>query len=98
MEGQSERQFGDDISNVDAGSTDTERGYEKAKDPLLPEKKDDPRAGKVIKRKGAGRNTESFDPNSTLVRPDMRIIVGPNTDVYNGKLKHVSNPSSLAYV
>ncbi len=29
-----------------------------------------------IKTKGHGRNTESFDPNSTLIRPDMRIIIG----------------------
>lgn len=57
-------------------------------DPLLPQIHDDPREGKRIKTKGKGRNTESFDPQSTLVRPDMRIIVGPNADVYGGVLKH----------
>ena len=36
-----------------------------------------------------GRNTESFDPASTLVRPQMRIIVGPNDrPVYGAKVKH----------
>lgn len=45
---------------------------------------DDPRIlnpedkGKAQKKRGAGRNTESFDPKSTLVRPEMRIIVGAN--------------------
>ena len=45
---------------------------------------DDPRLlnpedkGKAQKKRGAGRNTESFDPKSTLVRPEMRICVGPN--------------------
>jgi hypothetical protein len=38
--------------------------------------------------KGGGRNTESFDPKSTLVRPDMRIIVGPNRPVLEKKIKH----------
>mmetsp|Transcript_3779 Transcript_3779/g.5866 ORF Transcript_3779/g.5866 Transcript_3779/m.5866 type:complete len:428 (+) Transcript_3779:83-1366(+) len=57
-------------------------------DPLLPSIQDDPRDGKTIKTKGAGRNTESFDPKSTLIRPHMRVIVGPNTEQYNGVLKH----------
>ena len=29
-----------------------------------------------------GRNTESFDPRSTLVRPEMRVRVGPNSSRY----------------
>jgi hypothetical protein len=57
-------------------------------DPLLPPMNDDPRDGKRIKKKGKGRNTESFDPSTTLVRPDMRILVGPNADVYGSVLKH----------
>lgn len=35
-----------------------------------------------------GRNTESFDPASTLVRPQMRILVGPNQPVYGKQVKH----------
>jgi hypothetical protein len=57
-------------------------------DPLLPPLNDDPRDGKRIKKKGKGRNTESFDPSTTLVRPDMRILVGPNADTYGSVLKH----------
>eukprot|EP01033_Poteriospumella_lacustris_P016480 gene16480-11785_t len=42
--------------------------------------KEDPRfrngVKKLVKKGGVGRNTESFDPKSTLVRPDMRILVG----------------------
>jgi len=52
---------------------------------------DDPRivdGRKMAKTRGGGRNTESFDPKSTLVRPDMRILVGPNRPVYGKKLKH----------
>ena len=65
------------------------------KDDLLPEKNDDPRIRangqkevKIQKSKGGGRNTESFDPRSTLVRPAMRVVVGPNKPVYDKKLKH----------
>jgi hypothetical protein len=57
-------------------------------DPILAPLNDDPRDGKKIKKKGKGRNTESFDPHSTLVRPDMRVIVGPNTETYGSLLKH----------
>jgi hypothetical protein len=35
-----------------------------------------------------GRNTESFDPASTLVRPQMRIIVGPSRATYGKPIKH----------
>jgi len=68
-------------------------------DPNLPAKKDDPRV-KTVKRgdaevtvkemklKGGGMNTESFDPATTLVRPEMRVIVGPNRPAYGRKLKH----------
>lgn len=41
-----------------------------------------------IRKKGKGRNTESFDPKTTLVRPEMRIIIGSKTQVYNKTLKH----------
>ena len=65
-------------------------------DDKLPVLKDDPRinaegvkeGGKAVKAKGGGRNTESFDPRSTLVRPSMRVVVGPNRPVYDKKLKH----------
>jgi hypothetical protein len=33
-----------------------------------------------------GRNTESFDPRTTFVRPAMRIRVGPNVQQYNSEL------------
>ena len=33
---------------------------------------------------GGARNTESFDPKSTLVRPDMRVIIGPNRETFGG--------------
>jgi hypothetical protein len=50
-------------------------------DPELRPLADDPRIDsdgvKHRKERGGARNTESFDPASTLVRPDMRIIVGP---------------------
>ena len=55
---------------------------------------DDPRIldpedkGKAQNHRGAGRNTESFDPKSTLVRPSMRILVGPNKPRYERPLKH----------
>ena len=62
-------------------------------DPSLPSLNDDPRVdrfrGKIAnKKRGGGRNTESFDPASTLVRPDMRIVIGPNREVLNKPLKH----------
>lgn len=60
-------------------------------DPNLPVVNDDPRVkdnNKFVTIKGGGRNTESFDPASTLVRPDMRVLVGPKREVLNKKLKH----------
>jgi hypothetical protein len=58
-------------------------------DPLLRELDDDPRrGGPRIKHKGGGRNTESFDPRSTLVRPSMRIVVGPKSETFTKPLKH----------
>jgi hypothetical protein len=36
---------------------------------------------KIQKNSGGGRNTESFDPESTLVRPDMRIMIGDQNDL-----------------
>jgi len=38
----------------------------------------------MVKVKGAGRNTESFDPKSTIVRPDMRVLIGQPEDKYSG--------------
>jgi hypothetical protein len=49
---------------------------------------DDPRIGTLIYRKEGGRNTESFDPASTFVRPAMRVIFGPNQKHYGKPLKH----------
>ncbi len=48
--------------------------------------------GKQVSIHKGGRNTESFNPVSTLVRPAMRVLVGrPPTAAkprYDGKLKH----------
>ena len=35
-----------------------------------------------------GQNSDSFDPKSTLVRPDMRILHSTNISTYPQKLKH----------
>jgi len=53
---------------------------------------DDP-SQRIVKKKGqnkqGGRNTESFDPESTLVRPDLRVQIGsPNQPVYRKPMKH----------
>ena len=45
---------------------------------------------KLAKQNGQGRNTESFDPRSTLVRPDMRILMGSKDDlqaIKEGRIK-----------
>ena len=65
----------------------------KYRDDLLRNVDDDPRIDekvgeKAAKVKGGGRNTESFDPKSTLVRPEMRIIVGPSQPILGRKIKH----------
>ena len=62
-------------------------------DAKLPQVDDDPRFDKekgvrYAKMIGGGRNTESFDPKDTLVRPDLRVIVGPNREQYGRPLKH----------
>ena len=47
------------------------------------------RLTKTAKRNGKGRNTESFDPADTLVRPDFRVVFGRNSiDKYDRKIKH----------
>lgn len=38
--------------------------------------------------KGKGCNTLSFDPKSSLYRPDMRIIIGEKGDKYKNKITH----------
>ena len=68
------------------------------KDTQLPEKvQADPRGDGPIRSRmtqkatsrGTGRNTESFDPTSTLVRPDVRVLVGnPASTALNKTLKH----------
>lgn len=35
-----------------------------------------------------GRNTVSFDPASTLARPSMRIVVGPQQECYGRPVRH----------
>ncbi|GFH60414.1 hypothetical protein CTEN210_16890 [Chaetoceros tenuissimus] len=65
-------------------------------DEKLGDVKDDPRGNdpttRITKKatgRGHGRNTESFDPASTLVRPDLRIQIGsPALETYNKPLKH----------
>ena len=65
-------------------------------DAKLGDLQDDPRGSDPTKRitkkashRGNGRNTESFDPASTLVRPDLRIHVGSSrSKVFNRPLKH----------
>lgn len=57
---------------------------------------DDPRGSDPTRRitrkathRGNGRNTESFDPASTLVRPDLRVHVGSSrTTTFSRPLKH----------
>eukprot|EP00035_Acanthoeca_spectabilis_P019196 m.416627 g.416627 ORF g.416627 m.416627 type:complete len:419 (-) comp16830_c1_seq28:59-1315(-) len=52
---------------------------------------DDPRSGRAFRQTThgrKGRNTESFDPRSTFVRPDFRVRIGPNVPRYNKPLKH----------
>jgi hypothetical protein len=76
--GVSSRNFGDSNVNVDKN---------------LRTLSDDPRVDKhtnikAVKRSGGGRNTESFDPKSTLVRPDMRILIAPNQPVLDQVIKH----------
>jgi len=47
------------------------------------------RITKKASSRGAGRNTESFDPASTLVRPDIRVLVGnPNAPKFDKPIKH----------
>lgn len=66
------------------------------KDDQLGDVKDDPRGEDPTKRitkkassRGNGRNTESFDPASTLVRPDLRILVGDGSaQKFTKPLKH----------
>ena len=50
--------------------------------------KDDPRMDAPITVGGKGANTESWDPESTLVRPEMRVVVGSKTRTFNKTLKH----------
>ena len=76
----------------DRGSREAKTLTTLPKDPNLPDVNDDPRdvdgKGKVQKVRGKGMNSESFDPSSTLVRPDLRVVVGPNREVFDRRLKH----------
>ena len=73
------------------------RAVPQPKDTKLPEgvmkdpRGEDPsqRLTEKASHRGNGRNTESFDPASTLVRPDMRVLIGSaSKDTYMRKLKH----------
>lgn len=93
--GNSERRSRDDGSSRPRSHYDSAIPSAVSLDPQLPAVDDDPRFDssrglKVVKMKGGGRNTESFDPKSTLVRPDMRIVMGPNREVLGRdfRLKH----------
>jgi len=72
------------------------------KDFQLPEVTDDPRitkdGRKLAKVHGGGRNTESFDPKSTIVRPDMRIIVEKPAEKIKRVLKHDVSPANYICV
>eukprot|EP01065_Artemidia_motanka_P031576 TRINITY_DN379_c0_g1_i2.p2 TRINITY_DN379_c0_g1~~TRINITY_DN379_c0_g1_i2.p2 ORF type:complete len:518 (+),score=126.58 TRINITY_DN379_c0_g1_i2:68-1621(+) len=57
-------------------------------DPNLPLKDDDPRRGEKPDPRRKGMNTASFDPASTLVRPGMRIRLGPQSRQYPRPLSH----------
>ena len=62
----------------------------------LADVKEDPRGADPTKRitkkakgRGNGRNTESFDPADTLVRPDLRVWVGSREKKeFDKRLKH----------
>ncbi|KAF0774260.1 hypothetical protein AaE_002039, partial [Aphanomyces astaci] len=79
--------------NKNARRAEPHRGDGKG-DPNLPAVNDDPRVGTVLPctikalKGNTGRNTESFDPASTLVRPSMRVVVGPKKRVFDKVLKH----------
>lgn len=49
---------------------------------------DDPRRGRKPAPSRKGRNTESFDPASTLARPDLRLRVGQPSGRYAHPLRH----------
>ncbi|CAD7946523.1 unnamed protein product [Amoebophrya sp. A120] len=58
-------------------------------DPDLPVLNDDPRPqDRQVNLHKKGRNTESFDPKSTLVRPDLRVFIGNRGEVLKKRLKH----------
>ena len=62
-------------------------------DENLPNVSRDPRGDdperRIHKNKKKGRNTESFDPESTMVRPALRVQIGsPNRPVYGKPMRH----------
>uniref|UniRef100_A0A0G4GW06 Fe2OG dioxygenase domain-containing protein n=1 Tax=Chromera velia CCMP2878 TaxID=1169474 RepID=A0A0G4GW06_9ALVE len=73
--------------------SDLQPGRDVPADECLEFLDDDPRVVNGVKvaagnSKGKGRNTESFVPESTLVRPEMRVLVGPKKQEYGKLLKH----------
>ena len=83
-----------------SSSSSTSSSSTSLSDPNLIELKDDPRIKsvggggggdaltKLGRKGGGGRNTESFDPRSTLIRPQMRVRIGPNRAVLGDEIKH----------
>jgi hypothetical protein len=88
-----DHQENDSRKSSSSSSSSSSSLVEQPIDENLDNLQDDPRVidGKKIvanpNRRG-GRNTESFDPRSTLIRPAARIICGPNRPVYGKELKH----------
>ncbi|KAG8466432.1 hypothetical protein KFE25_002188 [Diacronema lutheri] len=67
----------------------TDRGDEAVvRGARLLETDDDPRRGRKPAPTRKGRNTESFDPASTLGRPDLRVRVGAPHGRYAHPLRH----------
>ena len=82
--------------SVDDGKSEVENVEKQIEELRIQENIDDPRGNNPdsrisskAKKKGAGRNTESFEPESTFVRPSMRILIGSNSvKHYDRVLKH----------
>jgi hypothetical protein len=57
---------------------------------MLEKVKDDPRRkpDAFVAVGGSARNTDSWEPASTFVRPEMRVLVGPKTQVFSKTIRH----------
>jgi len=86
-EDQSNRPDRNDSQSSSQLPHDERLGYHPNEDP----RGNDPstRLTKKASSRGNGRNTESFDPSSTLVRPDLRVLVSSAShNTYPRKMKH----------